>query len=48
MEGRLVRGWIKLVMGIKERICWNEHWVLYVGDESLDSAPETTVVLYVN
>ena len=40
--------WAKWVMGIKEGICWNEHLVLYVNDESLGSAPETNITLYVN
>lgn len=35
------------VMGIKECTC-NEHWVLYVSDESLNSTPETNIALYVN
>ena len=35
-------------MGIKEGICFDEHWVLYVNDESLDSTPETNITLYVN
>ena len=26
----------KWARGIKENTCWDEHWVLYVGDESLD------------
>ena len=38
--------WAKWV--IKEGTCWDEHWVLYVGDESLNSAPETIAALYVN
>jgi len=29
-----------MVMGIKEGTC-DEHWVLYVSDESLNSTPET-------
>ena len=33
-------GWAKWVMGIKEGTC-DEHWVLYVSDESLNSIPET-------
>ena len=32
--------------GIKEDTCWDEHWVLYVGDELLDSTPEIIVALY--
>ena len=26
--------------GIKEDTGWDEHWVLYVNDESLNSIPE--------
>ena len=36
----------KWVMGIEEGICWNENWVLYVSDESWESAPETKSTLY--
>ena len=46
-EGR-VRGWAKWVMDIKEGTCWDEHWVLYVSDKSLNSTPETITTLYVN
>lgn len=35
-------------MGIKEGICYDEHWVLYVNDESMNSTPETNIALYVN
>ena len=41
-------GWGEWVMGIKESTCWDEHWVLYVSDESLDSTPEAKTTLYVN
>ena len=34
-------------MGIKEDSC-DEHWVLYVSDESLNHTPETNITLYVN
>lgn len=34
-------------MGIKEGPC-DEHWVLYVGDESLNSSPANNITLYVN
>ena len=40
--------WAKWVMGDKEGIFGDEHWVLYVRDESLNSTPETIVTLYVN
>ena len=46
--GGLGGGWVKWVMGIKEGTCWQEHWVLYVSDESLNSTPETVITLYVN
>ena len=34
--GEVGGGQVKWVMGIKEDIC-DEHWVLYVSDESLKS-----------
>ena len=34
-------------MGIKEGT-WDEHWVLYVSDESLNSTLEIIITLYVN
>ena len=34
-------------MGIKEGTC-DEHQVLYVSDESLNSTTETNITLYVN
>ena len=40
--------WATWVMGIKEGICHDEHWVLYVSYESLNSTPKTNVALYVN
>ena len=39
-------GWAKWVMGIKEGTC-EEHRVLCVSDESLNSTPETNIILYV-
>ena len=46
--GELVGGgWVKWVMGIKDDTC-DEHWALYVSDESLNSTPETNILLYVN
>ena len=35
-------------MGIKEGTWFDEHWVLYVSDESLNSISETNTKLYVN
>ena len=46
MEGS--GGWARWGMGIKEGTCCDEHWVLYVSDESLNSTPETNIVLNVN
>ena len=43
-----MRGWAKWVLSIKEGTCWDEHWVLSVSDESPNSTPETTIILYVN
>ena len=43
-----VAGQAKWVMGIKEGIYWDEHWVLYVSDGSLNSTPESNITLYVN
>ena len=40
-------GWARWVTGIEEGTC-GEHWVLYVSDKSLNSAPETNIKLYVN
>ena len=34
--------------GHKEHTCWDEHWVLYLGDESLESTPEIIIALYTN
>ena len=41
-------GWSRWVIDIKEGTCDDEHWVLYVSDKSLNSAPETNTALYVN
>ena len=41
-----VGGWAKWARGCA--CCWDEHWVLYVGDESLDSTPEIITALYAN
>ena len=34
--------------GIKEDTCRDEHWMLYIGDESLESTPEIIVALCAN
>ena len=36
----------EIVMGIKEGTC-DEHWVLHVSDESLNSTPKTNITLCV-
>ena len=46
--GCWVEGWAKWVMGIKEGICWDEHWVFSVSDKPLISTPETIIIVYVN
>ena len=38
---------LNVIMVIKEDTC-DEHWLLYVSDESLNSAPETNIAPYVN
>ena len=35
-----MRGWAKWEIGIKEGTC-DEHWVLYISDESPNSTAET-------
>ena len=42
----LMAGEGKWVMGFGERTCWDEHWVLYVSDESQESTPKTKSTLY--
>ena len=42
------KGWAKWVMSIKEGTRYDEHWVLYVSDESLNPTPETNITLYVD
>ena len=34
--------------GIKEGSCYDDHWVLYRNDKSLNSTPETNITPYVN
>ena len=48
MEGLWEGGWAKWMMGIKEGAYWDEHWVSYVSDESLNAIPEIIITLYVN
>ena len=49
-ELRVNGGWWwgggKWVMGTEEGTCWDEHWVLYISDESWESTPETKGTLY--
>ena len=42
-SGEVGEGWEKQVMGIKEGICWDEHRVLSVNDQSLNSTPKTII-----
>ena len=41
-------GWAKWVRGIEEGTCDDEHWVVHVSDESLNSLPEVNFTIYVN
>ena len=41
-------GRAKRVTGTEEGTCWDEHWVLYVSDESLGSTPEAMITLYIH
>ena len=36
----------KWAMGIEEGTCWDEHWVLYVSNESWESTSEAKNTLY--
>ena len=36
----------KWVMGIEKGTCWDEHWVLYVSNESWESTPEAKSTVY--
>lgn len=47
IRGQVGGRWVEWVIGIKEHTC-DEHWVLYVSVESLNSAPKTNIMLYVN
>ena len=44
VDGGGVEG--KMGDGIEEGTCWDEHWVLYVSDESWESTPEMNSTLY--
>ena len=46
--GEVGKEWARWVMGIKEGICWDEHWMLHVSDESLNFIPETNITLHFN
>ena len=45
VDGGRSWGGEKWVMGI-EKGTWDEHWVLYVSNESLESTPKTKSILY--
>ena len=38
------QGWTKWL----DQMACDQHWVLYVSDESLNSIPKTNIMLYVN
>ena len=37
--------WVILVMGIKEGMCCNEHWVLHANNESWNTTSKSNEVL---
>ena len=41
-------GWVTWGMVIKKGACWDEHWMSYTSEKSLNSIPETNITLYVN
>ena len=45
-EGWGPEGQGRWMMGTEEGTCWDEHWVLYVSDESQESTPEAKSTLY--
>ena len=42
-----MEGWATWARGIKGGT-WDEHWVFYIGTESLDPTPEIIIALYAN
>ena len=46
--GEVGGGWGNWVMGIKEGLWCDEHWVSHATDESLNSTPETSNTVDVN
>ena len=48
VTGEEGRGLGKQVMGIKERICHDEHPVMYGSVESLQCTPGMNITLFVN
>lgn len=46
--GAVDGGRVKWAMGIKKGTHYDEHWVSYVSDQSLNSTPEINTTLYVN
>ena len=46
--GVLVVGRTLWARGIKEETCWDEHWVLHIVSESLESSPEIILSVYAN
>ena len=47
MEVKWAGGQAKWVTAVKRGTC-NKHWLLYVREESLNSTPETNIILYAN
>ena len=48
IDGAEVGGrWARWLLGIKEGTC-DDHWMLYVRDESLNSTSQTNIALYIS
>ena len=45
-ERRGLGRWGKWVMGIKEDMCFDEHWVLYATNESLKATSKSNDIVY--
>ena len=45
-RGWEVKGGGSWVMGVKEGTCYDEYWVLYANNESLNTNSKTNDVLY--
>ena len=44
----MVGGRATWARGIEADTCWDEHWVLYRGDESAESTPDIIITVDAN